>query len=606
METATLLYDGDCAICRSWVDYWRGLTGGAIIFRPYQEAAAEFPAIPVDDCRRAVQLVEADGTRYRGAAATFRVLRHAPGRGAWWWLYAHVPGFATAAEAGYAFFARRRGLLAVATRALWGRNPQAEHYDLVRWVFLRLFGAIYLSAFASLGVQVRGLVGRDGLLPLAAYLQAAHQQWGTGAFGLVPTLFWLDAGDLALVGVCALGVALAAAVILDVRNGWPTRVALPLLYVLYLSCFHAGQEFTAFQWDLLLLESGFLAIFLPFGSRIVVWLFRFLAFRYLFMAGVAKVLSGDPTWRNLTALQYHFWTQPLPAPPAWFAARLPDAVLSAGTAFALVLELGLVFLVFLPRHLRMLAAAATLAFQALIILTGNFNFFNLLTALLCVFLFDDAALQFALPRRLVAWVGERAPRPRRAATAVAAALAVVVVSLGIDRLWEDFEGDGLPLVGLAARALAPYAIVNPYGLFANMTTERPQIVIEGSRDGRTWRAYAFRYQPGPVARAPCWNIPHQPRLDWQLWFAALGGSRENPWFANLMLALLEGRPAVLDLLGDNPFANAPPKYVRAQLYDYRFADPATRAATGAWWERTQVGIYFPEVTLGVMDRPPPR
>jgi len=598
----TLVYDGDCAICRYWVTYWQGLIDGRVAFRPYQEAAADFPTIPLRSFERSIQLIEPDGRVYSGAAATFRVLRFAPGRGAWWWCYAHLPGVAAASEWAYAFLARRRGLLSGLTKLLWGAALQAERYELVSWVFLRLFGAIYVAAFASLGVQILGLIGHQGILPVSDFLEAARQALGGSAYRYLPTLFWLNSSDTALIAGAVAGVLLGLLVVAD---RW-VRPALILLYALYLSCAYAGQDFMSFQWDSLLLEVGFLAIFLTGGSRIIVWLFRWLVFRYVFLAGAVKLLSGDPTWRGLTALEYHFWTQPLPTPLAWYAAQLPAWALAGGTAAALAVELGCIFLIFMPRRFRAAAALSVLLLQLLILLTGNYNFFNLLTMLLCVFLFDDAALRRLIPRRLASSAQIRAPHPARMATVIATLLALIVVPVGLDRIWQTFVRADLPVLGAVTRLLAPLQIVNPYGLFAVMTTTRPEIVLEGSEDGEHWREYVFRYKPGPLSRPALWNIPHQPRLDWQMWFAALGSVQESPWIANLALRLLEGSPSVLGLLYSNPFADGPPHYVRAQLYDYRFADRPTRLRTGQWWVRRSEGMYFRQVSLADFQRAPPR
>src|SRR6266699_7144966 len=338
---ATLVFDGDCAICRSWVSYWQRLTNGRVIYRPYQEAAADFPTIPHEAFERAIWLIEPDGRVYSGAAAAYRVLIYAPGHGGWWWMYTRVPGFAAASEWVYTFFARRRDLLTRATHLLWGPVLEPERTALVSWLFLRLFGAIYIAAFASLGVQVLGLVGHDGILPLGEYLPAARQGWGVAAYWRLPTLFWLDSSDTVLLAAAMIGVVLGLFVALGI---W-VRLALIGAFVLYLSFVYAGQVFTNYQRDQLLLEAGFLAVFLTAGSRIVVWLYRWLVFRFLFLAGAMKLVSGDPTWRNLTALDYHFWTQPLPTPLAWYAAQLPHWVLAS--AATLVIELGLVFLIWL-------------------------------------------------------------------------------------------------------------------------------------------------------------------------------------------------------------------------------------------------------------------
>jgi len=334
----------------------------------------------------------------------------------------------------------------------------------------------------------------------------------------------------------------------------------------------------------------------------VIWLFRWLVFRYLLLAGAVKLLSGDASWQTLTALDYHFWTQPLPSPPAWYAAQLPHWALVGGATATLAIELGIVFLVLLPRRPRALAAWCVLLFQALIMLTGNYNFFNLLTMLMCVFLFDDAALRRWFPRRLASWVQPRAPTPGRAATSLAAAAALIVVPVGVNWLARTLAHTDLPVAGAITEVVSPFRMVNRYGLFAVMTTSRPEIVIEGSADGETWREYEFRYKPGPLARQAPWTMTHQPRLDWQMWFAALGDFRQNPWFVSFMLRLLEGSRPVLALLDSDPFPDGPPKFVRARLYEYRFTDQATRAATGRWWSRTSRGMYFPEVSLANFTR----
>ena len=589
----TLVYDGDCGICRYWVEYWRGLTGERVVYRPYQEAAADFPAIPREAFRHAIQFIETDGRVYAGAAATFRVLRGISGRAAWWWLYAHVPGFAPVSEWSYHFFARRRGLLNVITKSLWGPKLEPERYELVCWVFLRGLGAIYVAAFASLAVQIEGLVGSAGILPLAGFLEAVHRGLGTSAYWMLPTLFWLNASDTALFAGAVAGALLGLLVVIDRF----TRPALIGAFALYLSYTYAGQDFMSFQWDSLLLEVGFLAIFLTGGSRIVVWVYRWLAFRYLFLAGIVKLLSGDRTWHALTALDFHFWTQPLPTPLAWYAAQLPHAVLVAGTAATLAVELVIVFLIFLPRRPRALAAWCAIIFQALIVLTGNYNFFNLVTILFCLFLFDDAAMRPLFPSRFVSWVQRAAPQPGRAATTIAAVAAFVIVPAGVSVIAQTMAQISVPVARTLSELVSPLLIVNRYGLFAVMTTTRPEIIVEGSNDGETWREYAFRYKPGALTRAPPWNIPHQPRVDWQMWFAALGDYRRNAWFVAFVFRLLEGSASVLALLDGNPFPEGPPRFVRARLYQYRFSDVSTREATGQWWVREPAGLYFPQVSL---------
>ena len=593
----TLIYDGDCGICKYWVRYWQCLTGGRVDYQPYQNAAAAYPQIAPDAFRLAIQFIGPDGSVYSGAAAAFRVLRYAPGHGWWLLLYEHVPAFAPVTEWTYRFFARRRGLLNRLTQVLWGPALEPPRHDLARWVFLRLLGLIYIAAFASLSVQILGLVGSAGALPVEPYLREAHQYFGTHAYLLLPTLFWVNASDTALLAGTLAGMALGVLVALGIA----VRPALVGLFALYLSYTYAGQAFMTFQWDLLLLEAGFLAIFLTGNSRIVVWLYRWLVFRYLFMAGAVKLLSGDPTWHQLSALVYHFETQPLPTPLAWYAAHLPRWLLSTGTAVALTVEVALVFLILAPRRLRAAAAWGVIAFQLSIAFTGNYNFFNLLTMLLCIFLFDDAALHGVLPVRLVGWVAKQPRRPDRSATMIATVVALILVPVGINRIWRLFWESDLPVAGALTAVVAPLLIVNPYGLFAIMTTTRPEIVVEGSEDRQSWREYSFRYKPGELSRSPSWNIPHQPRLDWQMWFAALDDSPPW-WFATFMRRLLENSPSVLSLLGPSPFPDHAPKYVRALLYEYRFADAKTHKETGQWWVRRFVGYYFPAVSLAEFER----
>ncbi len=583
-----LIFDGECGICRTWVDYWRQLTGHEVIYRPYQQAAADFPRIPLDTFRRSMLLIERDERVFAGAAAAFWLLRYAPGRGFWWWLYTYLPGFAFLSEAAYTFLSRRRGLLAFLTRFLWGVPLATARYALVSWLFLRGLGLIYVAAFYSLSRQILGLISSDGILPLSGYLAAAREGLGASAYWQLPTLFWLNASDTALIAGAWVGVALGLLVAL----GLYVRPSLIALFLLYLSYVYAGQRFMSFQWDMLLVEAGFLAIFLTGGSAIVVWLYRLLLFRFVFLSGLVKVLSGDPTWHNLTALDYHFWTQPLPSPLAWHAAQLPGWVLATATAATLLFELFFVFLIFLPRRPRAVGAVLVLTFQLGIVATGSYNFFNLLTMLFCLFLFDDQALSRIVPKRLVGWVERCSRRPGKRATVLATLLALVVVPVGLNLVWAPLTGRSLPIAGALQQAVAPLLITNPYGVFAVMTTTRPEIVIEGSDDGKTWREYVLPYKPGPVDRPFSWNIPLQPRLDWQLWFAAFEGLGRNLWIGGLVQGLLEGRPAVLGLFADNPFPDHPPKYVRAELYDYRFAAPGGNA----WWQRRLDGVYLPPVS----------
>jgi len=587
MSTPVLVYDGDCGICREWVGYWLSLTGHQVIYRSYQSAAADYPAIAPADFRQSIQLIESDGRVHAGAAATFRLLSYVPGHGLGWWLYRFLPGFALLSEGIYRFSARHRGLLSRATHWLWGRHYRAPRYDQVSRIFIQGLGLIYVAAFLSAGVQITGLIGESGLLPIGDYLDRMRGYHGGMAWWYAPTVFWLASSDTALQLVCLVG-ALAGLLIACNRLTIP---ALLVAFVLYLGIVHPGQAFFHFQWDLLLLEAGFLAIFLHTWPGIIRWLYRWLLLRFLFMAGIVKLLSDDPTWYGLSALQYHFETQPLPTPLAWYAHQLPDNVLMAATAFTLVLEIVLAFLVFAPRRPRMLLAWLILAFQTGILLTGNYNFFNLLTMLLTLWLFDDAALARltgSAPASLASGT-----RPRSGVQAIGIVFAVAIVLSGLNHVSRFVFNDTLPGGRQIGALMQPLMIVNPYGLFANMTTRRPEIIIEGSRDGQHWEAYEFAYKPGDMHRAPPVTIPHQPRLDWQLWFAALSNPKRQSWFKPLLVKLLKNEPAVTRLLAMNPFPDSGPRFIRARLFNYRFSEPDSRA----WWQRDFMRLYYPAVTL---------
>ena len=315
----------------------------------------------------------------------------------------------------------------------------------------------------------------------------------------------------------------------------------------------------------------------------------------MFSSGLVKLLSGDPAWRGLTALTFHYETQPLPTWPAWYAHQLPVWFHRFSAVVMFAIELIAPFLIAGPRRLRHLAGALLIALQGLIALTGNYAYFNLLTVALCLFLFDDAALAPVLGRLPLREPEGDAFLPRRPAFAVAVLLAILGL-VPLLRLLDRRIGSPPPLRWVSG-LIQPFHLANGYGLFAVMTTERPEIVVEGSEDGETWGAYAFRFKPGDPGRRPAFVAPHQPRLDWQMWFAALGQCRDSPWLYGLFQRLLEGSPPVLALLADDPFPERPPRYVRALVYDYRFATAEERARTGHWWRRGEPRPFCPPVFL---------
>jgi predicted DCC family thiol-disulfide oxidoreductase YuxK len=583
-----VIFDGRCSFCRIWVDFLRELTGDQFGWASSQEVGADFPQISPEQFGKSVQLVMPDGTVVSGARAVFEIVARAPGYGWLSWCYHRVPGFAPTTEAAYRFIASHRDFGYHATRLLYGRTVQPASFQLAEWIFPRLLALIYLIAFWSFAAQAQGLIGSQGILPVDRYLAAVHTAYGASAWRMVPTLFWFNASDMAIRWLPIAGIVIAFIVL----NGFAHRFCFPALFVLYLSICSAGQDFLSFQWDYLLLETGFLAIFLG-GSRTVIWLFRLLLLRLMFFSGVVKLTSGDPTWRNLTALGFHYHTQPLPTPFAWYMDQLPMWFQRGSTATVLGVELGAPFLILLPRRPRMFGAACLIGLQVLILLTGNYAFFNWLTIGLCLLLFDDQLLRRFWRRGKV--------RPRASSKLpwkiVLTTLTAFIVLLNIGQFIR-LSGDDPPRpLNDLLHLTEPFGIVNSYGLFAMMTTTRPEIVIQGSNDALNWVDYSFRFKPGDLRRDPPLVAPYQPRVDWQMWFAALGNYQSNEWFQNLMVRLLQGSPPVARLFERTPFGGSPPRYVRALLYEYRFTTITERRATGDFWHRDLRGLYFPRISL---------
>jgi hypothetical protein len=603
-ERPLAIFDGDCGFCRLWITRWKTTTGSKVDYAPSHEVAARFPEIPKEAFTRAFQLVMPDGNVLEGARAVFATLAEKRGGGALAAAYGRVPGFAAVAEAGYRAIAGHRRAASAVTRLLWGRSVEKPTYFAASALFLRLLGLCYLAAFVSLWVQVDGLVGARGILPVGQFLDWVRAQTGVERYWLVPTLAWVSSGDAFLHLLCGAGVL--AAMLLVV--GLAPAVSAAAAWALYLSLAVAGQTFLQFQWDYLLLETGFLAIFLApplrarFGSglapsKAASWLLRWLLFRLMLSSGWVKLASGDLTWRNLSALRFYYETQPLPPWTAWYVHHLPPWFQTLSALFLFFVELVLPVLFFAPRRLRLFACRITILLQVLIAATGNYAFFNLLALALAMLLVDDQSLR---PRWREAALAAAGPRRAWSRWVLVPIVVVVVFASSIEFAATLDPSLTLPRAAVAVvRAIAPFRSVNSYGLFMVMTTERPEIVIEGSEDGATWRPYGFPWKPGDPARRPGFVAPHQPRLDWQMWFAALGGHEENPWLAAFLRRLLEGSPEALGLLATNPFPDRPPRFVRALLYDYRFTDAAERRRTGAWWRRQLRGLYCPVVGSGL-------
>ncbi len=593
-----LVYDDDCDFCRYWIAQWQHVTGNRIDYAPYQEVAPQFPEIPLSAFESSVQLILENGTVLSGTEAVLRALNST----LLLWCYYQLPGFAKVSETVYRLIAQHRPFFSAITRWLWGTHTEKTTLCFSRWLFLRALGCIYLIAFLSLWVQIHGLIGSKGILPADQFLAAVREQVGTSGYYVVPTLFWLNPSDIFLHFLCAGGVVLSLVLI----AGFFPPFTLAGLWVFYLSLVSVGQAFLSFQWDVLLLEAGFLAIFFaPLHIRATLsrtsqpsiaflWLLRWLLFRLMFASGFVK-LASDEVWRNLTALNFHYETQPLPTWIGWYVHQLPEWFQKISVIGMFTAELAVPFLIFAPRRLRIAGCIGLVGLQILIILTGNYCFFNLLTIALCLLLIDDVTWNGLLRKRFMPTIHLREQtvhRYRRVCIAVVALLLFLLS--GIRFGGQLFRGSELPDVAW----ITPFRSVNTYGLFADMTETRPEIIVEGSNDRILWKTYQFRWKPGELTDAPKWVAPHQPRLDWQMWFAALQRSYQNTyWFLNFMGSLLRGEPVVLKLLAENPFPDTPPRYVRATLYDYRFTELGTKRSEGIWWEREWQKIYCPAISL---------
>jgi lipase maturation factor 1 len=466
---------------------------------------------------------------------------------------------------------------------------------------------VHAVAFASIWIQADGLIGISGILPAGQYFALAHEQLGRRAWFDVPSLCWIFGSGAFIKLLCAGGIGLSVLVILGVAPG----LCLALLWASYLSLVSAGQIFFDFQWDTLLLESTLIAIFVvpwslrppegrydpPKLARYLVW---WLLFRLMFMSGIVKLESGDPTWRNLSALTFHFETQPLPTAFAWYAHQFPVWFQKVSCAAMFAIELAAPLCLVAPRRVRHWGAIALIVLQVAIALTGNYAFFNLLSIGLCLACLDDEWWREHHWGVAESPSSGAAPPSRRNFQAVAVRW-FAAFSIGVT----FFETVAAAVPGAASSPIlravdemvGPSLSFNTYGLFRVMTTERPELIFEGSDDTHDWREYGFPYKPGDLARRPGWAAPYQPRLDWQLWFAALGPPESSPWVGTLCEHLLRGDPAVLGLFSHNPFPHGAPRYVRVVRYQYEFTSAEERSRTGNWWRRTPIDFYIQTVTL---------
>jgi len=523
---------------------------------------------------------------------------------------------------------------------LFDSEHGARKHLISRWLFLRALGLIYVSAFFALLFQVRGLIGSQGILPAGEFLADARSA-GSLRFWAVPSLLWISSSDHMLMALMRIG--LIASVLL-VANVWP-RATLLACFLCYLSFVSAAQDFSGYQSDGMLLEAGFISLFLaPPGlfpgwgakrppARAAILLLLWEWFRIYFESGVVKLASGDPTWRNLTAMYEYYQNGPLPTWIGWYVQHLPYWFHIATAGATLAMELVLVWMAFLPGRWRIACFFLVTAWQIGVIATANYTFLNYLVLVLAFLLLDDGFLRRFVPAK---WseklITENAEEQREhgETIAVAPAAEVVEASAATEGTQVEPERELAPWVGFVAvglkaialtwvfyattvplvrmlwhdsplptapvAALDPFRIANSYGLFAVMTPHRFEIEFQGSNDGENWVAYPFRYKPQDVHERPRIYAPYQPRFDWNLWFASLGSWMENPLVPRTEELLLENDRDVLGLFAGNPFGDTPPKYVRAVLWQYWFSTPQQKREQGVWWRRQFLGTYAPTIT----------
>lgn len=477
-------------------------------------------------------------------------------------------------------------------------------YWLTRFMILRLLGAIYAVAFLVAINQVQPLIGSHGLTPVSLYVKNINQMLGgTGSsFMRLPSLFWFWHSDTALITVSWIGFIISC----FVAAGYSNAIIMALLWVLYLSLVHIGQEWYGYGWEIQLCETGFLAIFLcplldlrPFPRRAppfpIIVLFRWLICRLMLGAGLIK-LRGDEIWRNSTALYYHFETQPIPGPLSRWLHFLPRSVLRAGVWFNWLAELVAPFFVFWPRLARHIAGVIIILLQVTLIFSGNLSFLNWLSIIPALACFDDGFWAKLLPKRLVRKADaarEHADYSKPMQT-TAWVITVIVGLLSIQPAANLFSSKQI-----MNTSFDPFELVNTYGAFGTVGRERLNVVFEGTTDNDStnnahWQPYVYKGLPVLLNQRSPQVAPYQLRLDWQMWFASMSSADDYPWTLHLVYKLLHNDPLATGLFAQNPFPNNPPRYIRAILYRYRFAQPGN--AQGNWWTREQLAIWLPPLS----------
>ncbi|HEY2857844.1 MAG TPA: lipase maturation factor family protein [Terracidiphilus sp.] len=494
-----------------------------------------------------------------------------------------------------------------------GFDPQmgARNSMLARWIFLRALALIYLSAFFSLLFQIKGLIGPQGIEPAGRYLRLVAQYYGGLRFWDAPSLFWVSSSSAAMMTVTWIGIA---ASLLAFCNIWP-RVSLFLCWACFLSFVTAAGDFSSYQSDGMLLEAGFISLFFaPSGlrprlgwdrppSRISLWLLRWEWFRIYFESGGVKLLSGDSQWHNLTAMDEYYQNSPLPTWIGWYVQHLPHWFHAASVVGTLGMELVLVFLLFFPQRVRMICFCIVTPWEIGVILTGNYAFLNYIVLALGFLLLDDVYLARLLPKRFQPREAGSVESNASVSSLRVAIQAAGVVLSGCVLLWigyattaemVDIGGHNvLPLT--PASVIEQFRVANQYGLFAVMTRGRYEIEFQGSNDGQNWQPYLFTHKPQLLNEAPGIYAPYQPRFDWNLWFASLGDWQRNDMVPITEEKLLMGDPDVIGLFRADPFHDAPPRYVRAVLWQYWFTSMQEKHQTGNWWRRKMLGLYAPAI-----------
>lgn len=589
-DKSLLIYDGDCGFCRFWIDQLSHIVSNDLDFSPYQTAAHNFPQIPSKDFEQSIKLVMADGSIYSGAQAAFKSLAINPKFKIFDTLYNKLPGFAPISEFFYTIVA--------SNRMLFSKMMPKESFTIAPNIFLRLVGIIYFLAFLSLLLQYKGLIGVDGINPTNLYLGKIIKAYGDKAFSLFPSLLWINSSDAFMLALII--VALIASVLLVVN--FASTACLIALWVIYISFVFTSGIFLSYQWDALLLEVGFLSIFLSCfrDSNTLRFLFKFLLFKLMFSSGVVKLTSGDGTWRDLTALNYHYETQPIPNPISWYVHQLPSLFQQFSVFMMFAIELIAPWFIFAGRNIRYFACGSLIFLQILIIVTGNYCFFNLLSIALCVFLLNDDLLSKFARKPEAQSNNPSLHKFTRKVTI--AALALILISSNFSNILTRFRNN--QAIGFILKPISNivkfsnrHRIASSYGLFAVMTTDRNEIILQGSNDGREWLDYELKWKPGKLDRLPGQVAPMQPRLDWQLWFASLRGLQRAPWVQTLSVRLLQGKKVVLDLFETNPFPDKPPKYIRAIFYKYNFTNANEKKESGNYWKREKIGTFMQPIKL---------